>query len=345
MAPTVYNVTINPAAVPTIGSSNNPCINSTGNEYITNSGMSNYLWNISPGGTIISGQGTNIVNVTWNAMGAQWVSVSYTNSYGCAAVTPTVYNLFVNPPPNAAGAVTGTPAVCAGATGISYFCGEILNATSYVWTLPAGVSIVSGSGTNQIMVNFAGTAVSGIIKVAGNNTCGNGIPSPNFNVTVNPIPATPVITATGAVLTSSATSGNQWYFEGTAIPGATGQSYTATITGNYWCAVSLNGCASAISNKVYILITGTETIQNQAVNIFPVPNQGKFSVSVKGLAGEKITIRVTNSLGICMLETQKILVSGNADMLLDLEPVSPGVYMMEINNPALRIVRKVLVVK
>ena len=36
-----------PAAVPTIGSSNNPCINSTNNQYITNSGMSNYVWNIS----------------------------------------------------------------------------------------------------------------------------------------------------------------------------------------------------------------------------------------------------------------------------------------------------------
>ncbi|MEI7663911.1 MAG: hypothetical protein WCK34_17015, partial [Bacteroidota bacterium] len=149
LAPTIYNVTINPAAIPTIGSSNNPCVNSANNQYITNSGMLNYLWAVSTGGTLVSGQGTNTINVTWTGVGAQWVSVSYTNTFGCAAVTPTVYNLFVNPLPNAAGTITGTAALCAGTNGVAYSCAEILNASSYTWTLPAGATIATGAGTRN----------------------------------------------------------------------------------------------------------------------------------------------------------------------------------------------------
>ncbi|MCX6277700.1 MAG: hypothetical protein NT004_06365, partial [Bacteroidetes bacterium] len=343
LIPAVYNVTINPAAVPIIGSSNTPCINSVNNQYITNAGMSNYSWNISNGGIITSGAGTNTINVTWNAIGAQWVSVSYTNTYGCSTVTPTVYNLFVNPAPNAAGAVTGTSPVCAGTTGVNFSCQEILNATSYFWTLPAGASIAGGAGTNNIMVDFGTAAVSGIITVAGSNECGLGNVSPGFPVTVNPIPATPVATAAGALLTSSSPFGNQWYFEGVAIQNATGQTYLATITGFYWCAVTLNGCSSAISNKVHIVIIGVEEIKNQDVRIFPIPNNGKFNIAISGLPQDKITISVFNAMGSKIYEKQDIPVGGDFEMRLDLGNVPDGIYSVVILRNDGKIARKMLV--
>ncbi|MEI7898101.1 MAG: hypothetical protein WCJ26_13765, partial [bacterium] len=101
-----FSVTVNPTPVPTIGSTNNPCIGSTNNVYYTESGMNAYVWTVSAGGTIVSGQGTSTLNVTWNVQGAQSVTVNYTNLSGCPATTPGVYNVFVNPPPSAAGAIT-----------------------------------------------------------------------------------------------------------------------------------------------------------------------------------------------------------------------------------------------
>ncbi|MDP1622333.1 MAG: T9SS type A sorting domain-containing protein [Bacteroidales bacterium] len=342
--PTIYNVTINPAAVPTIGSSNNPCINSANNQYITNSGMLNYQWDVSGGGTIVSGQGTNTLNVTWNAIGAQWVSVSFTNSYGCTTVTPAVYSLFVNPMPNAAGPVTGTAAVCAGNNGIPYSCDEILNATAYNWSLPAGATIATGSGTRNITVNFSPNAITGNISVAGSNSCGNGTASPDFSVTVTTIPATPVVTVLGNVLTSSAANGNQWYREGTgAIAGATGQIYYASQSGWYWTVVTINGCSSLQSNHVYVLISGQPELQNSSISIYPVPNDGKFTVSITTQAPDAFSIIIYNQLGVMVYGLDKVEVNGIFEQQIDLGRVSNGIYSVVLSNNRNKALRKILI--
>jgi PKD-like domain len=73
-------------------------LNSTGNVYTTEAGMSNYTWTIV-GGIITSGTGTNSVIVTWNAVGAQSISVTYTAVNGCDPTIPTVYPVDVLPLP------------------------------------------------------------------------------------------------------------------------------------------------------------------------------------------------------------------------------------------------------
>ncbi|WP_316753535.1 gliding motility-associated C-terminal domain-containing protein, partial [Pedobacter gandavensis] len=77
----------------------------------------------------------------------------------------------------------------------------------------------------------------------------------------HPIPTTPVITAihkefcegSSTILTSSSATGNQWYKEGLAIDGATEQTYTATESGKYTLVVTLNNCASLVSEAVVLI--------------------------------------------------------------------------------------------
>ena len=75
-------------------------------------------------------------------------------------------------------------------------------------------------------------------------------------ITNTPTPPTPGITSGGplsfcaggnVVLSSSASTGNQWYKDGVAISGATVQNYTVTQSGIHTVKVTINGCASAIS--------------------------------------------------------------------------------------------------
>jgi hypothetical protein len=433
-SPTVYPVTVNSSTTPTITGSTSLCVNSGYYTYSTQSGMTNYVWNISSGGIINYGSGTNAITVSWLASGAQWVNVNFTNTSGCTLPNPTQLNVTVNPLPGAAGSITGTSAVCGGANGVAYSVATITGATAYVWTLPTGATIASGANTNSITVNFAWNASSGAIIVAGNNTCGNGPSSPPFNVTVtplpapagtitgpasvclgatgevytvppitgattyawtvptgfittggsntnsitvtisnsavsgnitvygsnscgngtvspdfavavNPVPPAPVVTNTGTTLQSSASADNQWYFQGTLIPGATGQTYVATQDGYYWDVVTLDGCSSDASNHVLILLTGIEQHSSAAIKIYPVPNDGQFNISITTDSEESFTIRVYNNLGVKIHEETKVDVNGTLQKVIDLRPVPDGVYTVIFENSQNQVVKKIIVNK
>jgi len=76
-----------------------------------------------------------------------------------------------------AGPISGNTIVCKGAQGVTYSVTTIPNATSYIWTLPAGVTFATGAGTSSITVNFEGPVNSGTISVCGTNALGPGIES------------------------------------------------------------------------------------------------------------------------------------------------------------------------
>jgi hypothetical protein len=97
--PTVYNVTVNALPVPTITGPTPVCLNSSGNIYTTESGMTNYTWTIT-GGTINSGQGTNSISVTWTATGNQTLTITYTDINGCNPLVPTQKTIVVEVLPN-----------------------------------------------------------------------------------------------------------------------------------------------------------------------------------------------------------------------------------------------------
>lgn len=97
---TVLNVTVGLLPVPTIIGPSPICVNTTNNVYTTETGMSNYVWNVSAGGIITAGGGAtdNTVTVTWHTVAPQTVSVNYTSG-GYTAASPTVKTITVDPLP------------------------------------------------------------------------------------------------------------------------------------------------------------------------------------------------------------------------------------------------------
>ena len=432
LSPTVLNVTVNPTPTPSINGPANPCLSPNYYDYYTETGMSNYQWTVSSGGSIFSGQGTPNLRVIWNTAGLQSISVNYVSPQGCTMPNPYTKTIFVQPLPNAAGTINGPEEVCAGQSGIVYSVGNILNATSYqwtvpnganivsgqgsnsivvdytvnaisgdvtvagvnncglgipsilavlvkplpgaagniagqtsvcqgatnitysvasipyatsyVWTIPAGATITSGANTNSIKVSFGENAVSGNISVYGTNACGNGLPSPDFFVTVNPIPPTPTISLFEYTLTSSAPEGNQWYFNGVAIPGATEQTYTATQTGNYYVIVTLNNCSSAPSNTIYIIIEGIVSLDHNSFKVYPIPNEGKFTIEVVSLKAETYTLEVLNNLGMKVYSSE-IRVDGKYILQMDLSYLPSGVYTVTLFNTEHNDIRRIVISK
>ena len=342
--PASKTVTLNTAPVPVIFGEILSCEGATGLIYSTQPDFTGYTWTISAGGTITSGAGTDAVTVKWNNAGTQSVSVAYTNSLGCQSITPTVLTVGVDPKPAAAGVVLGTTPVCAGSTQMMYTVAPITNALTYTWTLPAGATVASGANTRTIRVDFAANAASGVIKVSGNNDCGLGVSSPNFNLVVNPVPATPVITRHGDTLFSNANSGNQWYLDGVIIPGATAKQHVAVYTGNYTVVVTLSGCSSAISNSILVLpVSITADKASQTFDIYPNPNNGEFNIKVENLKKEEYSIEIYNNLGSLVWKQENVSIDGTYSSHVNLKQMPAGIYMVTLRNSANTIVKKVIV--
>ncbi len=152
--------------------------------------------------------------------------------------------------PADAGAISGSANVCANSTA-SYSVGVIANATSYLWVIPNGAAIVSGYGSNSIMVKM-GTS-SGDVIVFGQN--GNILGNPSsLNVTVNAAPTISVnasptdicagsvttLTANGSGIASFAWSGTTATTASVTVNPTATTTYTVTVTGNNSCVASGN---------------------------------------------------------------------------------------------------------
>ncbi|MCX6287568.1 MAG: gliding motility-associated C-terminal domain-containing protein [Bacteroidetes bacterium] len=153
--------------------------------YTTQAGMLNYQWSVSAGGQIISGQGTNSIAVSWTGPGTESVSVSFTNPNGCVPPRPGSFHVFVGKAPGPAGPIDGPAPLCIGAVQVVFSVAPIPDAAFYIWTLPPGLVITAGSGTNFITVNVPQGSASGTIMVHAVNRCGTGLPSPPFTLIIN----------------------------------------------------------------------------------------------------------------------------------------------------------------
>jgi hypothetical protein len=331
---------------PTIAGADIVCVNGGIQVYTTQTGYFNYVWTISQGGTIVSGQGTYQVEVDWLQAGDRSISVNYETNYGCDAANPSTFAVEVWGLPGNAGPVEGPADLCAGESYVSYDTPPIPNADTYVWTLPAGATIVEGENTNHIKVDFALNAESGEISVYGESVCGAGQVSPPFNVHVFPIPETPVASVDEYfVLHSSSPSGNQWYLDGTAIEGANGQDYQAELEGTYWTIVTINGCTSDESNHVDVIFTGLGENEGSSFTLYPVPNNGRFTATMVIKGEDNFTISVYNELGSKIYEMNDVRVDGKAQQTIDLNNPGKGVYTVIFKGNDQTVIRKVLVTK
>jgi hypothetical protein len=78
------------------------------------------------------------------------------------------------------------------------------------------------------------------------------------------------------VLTSSASTGNQWYLNDMPIPGEVGQTIDINRGGAYAASIYENGC-TVLSEPFLITSTG-ESLASVEFGIFPVPAQNEVTI-------------------------------------------------------------------
>ena len=166
-----------PAQPGAISGTSPVCQGTSGNYYsVNNIAGVTYTWNV-PGGTILSGQGTNLINVNWDSSGTNLITVTPSNS--CGSGPSRNYSVNVLPLPSAV-SVSGGGTYCNSATltatantGTIYWQGTTSNGTSTA--TPSTSQTITSSGTYYFRAY---------------NACGWGTQG-SATVTINPSPTQP----------------------------------------------------------------------------------------------------------------------------------------------------------
>ncbi len=221
----------------------------------------NYLWNITGLGTIVSGQGTNQVEIVWDEMITDpnylTVTISVEGS-SCSATTPIPFDagsfpVTLNPLPNPV--ITSVDNLACEGEVISYTTQDAYEAThTYTWTV-AGGTFVAGTNPNEILVTW-GTSGTGTVNLT--QTTAENCPrnAAAFEVTITGSPALPTAenkylcdTSLDVVLEANEPTAQvyNWYTSQTEpTPFDNGASITVsgiTATTSYWVSgINAAGC-------------------------------------------------------------------------------------------------------
>ncbi|QOI98199.1 MAG: autotransporter-associated beta strand repeat-containing protein [Flammeovirgaceae bacterium] len=237
-------VTINANPTPAISGDNTVCANELGVIYSTPFVAGNtYSWTVTGG--VINGSSTgNSIVVDWGGTpGTGTVQLVETVVLtGCSITTP-VYNVTINPAP--APVISGSAIVCANQSGEVYSTPNTPG-NVYNWTVSGG-TIVSGIGTNSIVVDWGG-AGAGTITLTEFTPTGCAVSATPMSVTINPTP-TPVISGNNTVC---ANDQDKVY----STPLVAGRSYAWVVTGG-----TIDGPSTGNSIVVDWGGAGTGTIQ------------------------------------------------------------------------------------
>ncbi len=189
-----------------------------------------------------------------------------------------------------------------------------LGTYSYSWTsIPAGFT----SNVANPMVGPAATTLY-IVNIAANG-CTD---ADSVTVTVEDVPATPVITQAGDSLMSSASTGNQWYKDGVILTGETGQYLVPTGPGSYVVKVTSQlGCYTVPSDPfVWVGIGGADGCR---ITIYPNPTSGQLTIRTTWAEGISYRVSLFNTLG------QQVLTIRNRN-ILDLSSLNQGIYYLSV---------------
>ncbi|MDO7853364.1 beta strand repeat-containing protein [Hymenobacter convexus] len=286
------------------------------------------------GGTFSSATGlslnasTGTINLSGSTAGTY--TVTYTVSGTCGSSSTQTVTL-TNAP-----VATFSYATATGCVGSASAATPTLGtgASAGTFSSTAGLTINATTGAITLSTSTAGTyTVTNTLAASGG--CAAATATTTF--TVNPRPATPTITptynGTTTTLTSSATTGNQWYLGSGIVTGATGQtlvltglpaqlgSYTVTTT-------NANGCVSLPSNPL-VVTSAKGGIAGTTLTLYPNPTpNGRLTLELGGYR-EAVTLTVLNALGQRVYEGS---VTGSAltqQQTLNLSALPSGVYMLQ----------------
>ena len=265
---------------------------------LTAGGGSTYLWN--------NNMGTGDTKVVSPASTTSY-TVTVTGSNGCQSSTSQTVTVLTTPAP-------------VGATAQSFCSGATVNdlmatGTSLAWyAYSSGGSPLASSDILGTELYYASQTVNGCESTS------------RLGVSVTVTQVNNAVTLSGSTLTAAQTGANYTWIDcnnsNQPITGATGQSFTPSINGNYAVIVNLNTC-SVTSNCINLTAVGVENNSIDRFNVYPNPSTTLLNVEFENISALSI-IDISG----------KVLshYDGSDFYTIDITPLTPGMYLIKTSR-------------
>ncbi len=140
-------------------------------------------------------------------------------------------------------------------------------------------------------------------------------------------PPTPTISSSGNILiVNPAATTYQWYLNGSAISGATSQTYVVTQSGVYKVTTQSAGACAGISANDTIRNVGITNVGSDLFTIYPNPNNGRFTIETTQFSGTELIIY--DVLGRVIYQKQLMTEKES----IDLSTAINGTYHLVLKN-------------
>jgi hypothetical protein len=331
-----------PAVPSTVSGLAKACPGTSAVYSVTNVTGLTYTWTPPANTSILSGQGTNSITLS---IGTSFISgnlcVTASNSCGASAARCKPISRDVTGTP---GSVLGNyNGICQSTSTISV--PPVTGAISYTWTVPAGINLISGQGTNSLTFSTNAGFASGQICVTATNGC---IASAPRCVTAYSTPAKPVVTGTATACVNQqgvpysitpvfgATSYNWTVPPGSSV--ASGQGTTAATVnfgataGKVTCfATNACGSKSGIITITFNCRMGMDAAPSFDVNVIPNPAIDRTEIVISGSADDKVVVTLSNILGKDVMR-RVYDVQQDSRIPIDISELSKGIYMVSVQQ-------------
>ena len=307
-----------------------------------------YNWTVPTGSTIVSGAGTNSIQVNFNAGFIANGTISVRASNGCGTSAARNYTVSRNTPGTPSTIVGQTSGICSAT--VNYSVTNVAGMT-YNWVAPSGTTILSGQGTNAISLSVSPTFVSGTLSVNASNSCST---SANRTASLTSRPATPA-SITG--LATGVCIGSQQTYSTAALPGAT--SYTWTVPASYSIisgqgtnsiivnigtangSITVRGnnsCGSGSTRSLAVTVTNCARMAAEEIEeavefdafVSPNPFNETFTIRTNGANDEKLQISIVDVSGRIVYNQVAI-----ANETINVSPnLANGIYYVSVTNSA-----------
>lgn len=293
----------------------------------------------------------NSFNYTTGAVDGFFVSDHPINAY---ATSPTVHpaGQDVNDP-NDHGAIfrlgidvpaAGTWALIVGGTGSgALYRNRLVTTTNYPYSLPGIITLEGNGATN----NADATYFQGFYYFFYDMAVKLGACPSNRVAIVPTTVATPVITQSANVFSTTATGTYQWLRDGVFIPGAFSNIYTATESGSYSVQVSDPGGCTLTSNAITFSVTAVPNVDPAQIGLVvsPVPARSSFEVKLHTTTKSDLDISLVSTTGQRVYHTTVPDFIGNFSKTIVPGKIAAGVYYLQIHHDKKMYIRKMVIIE